>query len=174
MGFSEQKTRIVQKLASFWISPLLVGGCLAFGYEITHRILNQTSKLKLEKASLFSEEIAFPGSSLEDLRILYGTKKSLIKRNLAQSSTQPLAQKTTQPSTRPLAQKTTQPSTQPLAQKTTQNFSLFPKLQEKEFQIALDTLPPLLDEIENPNQTISLPIHNNRKNQNSFSVITEP
>jgi len=57
--------RLSKKIASFWLKPLLVGSCLAAGYEITHRIMIMKSTESESKIELFKNQRPFQEKRLK-------------------------------------------------------------------------------------------------------------
>ena len=64
-----------RKLASFWLGPLLVGSCIATGYEATHRLVLHTSNLHGKKIELFQNENLHSGKELATLRQVHSNKQ---------------------------------------------------------------------------------------------------
>ena len=60
----------------FWVGPLVAGACFALGYGITQRFVLIRSGLKQAEPQSFKAR-AFPGESLEALRLRYGQSGSL-------------------------------------------------------------------------------------------------
>ena len=60
----------------FWVGPLLAGACFALGYGITQRIVLIRSGLEQSEPQSFSAR-AFPGESLESLRLRHGETGTL-------------------------------------------------------------------------------------------------
>ena len=60
----------------FWVGPLVVGACFALGYGITQRIVLIRSGLEQSEPQSFSAR-AFPGESLESLRLRHGETGTL-------------------------------------------------------------------------------------------------
>ncbi len=60
----------------FWVGPLVAGACFALGYGITQRIVLIRSGLEQSDPQSFRAR-AFPGESLEGLRLRYGETGSL-------------------------------------------------------------------------------------------------
>ncbi len=63
----------LKKRPRFWLGPLLAGGCFAFSYGMTHRLLILGSQGRLVQKSSFDEKV-FPGIELNALRNLHGGK----------------------------------------------------------------------------------------------------
>ena len=64
-----------RKLAIFWLGPLLVGSCIATGYEATHRLILHTSNLHGKKIELFQNENLHSGKELAALRQVHSNKQ---------------------------------------------------------------------------------------------------
>lgn len=60
----------------FWVGPLVAGACFALGYGITQRFVLIRSGLQQAEPQSFKAR-AFPGESLEALRLRYGQSGSL-------------------------------------------------------------------------------------------------
>jgi hypothetical protein len=60
----------------FWIGPLLAGACFALGYGITQRFVLIRSGLQTSEPQSFKAR-AFPGESLEALRLRHGENGTL-------------------------------------------------------------------------------------------------
>jgi hypothetical protein len=60
----------------FWVGPLVAGACFALGYGITQRFVLLRSGLEKSEPQSFSAR-AFPGESLESLRLRHGETGSL-------------------------------------------------------------------------------------------------
>ena len=60
----------------FWVGPLVAGACLALGYGITQRVVLIRSGLELAEPQSFRAR-AFPGESLEALRLRHGETGTL-------------------------------------------------------------------------------------------------
>ena len=60
----------------FWVGPLVVGACFALGYGITQRIVLIRSGLEQSDSQSFKAR-AFPGESLEALRLRHGETGTL-------------------------------------------------------------------------------------------------
>ena len=60
----------------FWVGPLIAGACFALGYGITQRIVLIRSGLEQLEPQSFRAQ-AFPGESLEALRLRYGGPATL-------------------------------------------------------------------------------------------------
>ena len=64
-----------RKLAIFWLGPLLVGSCIATGYEATHRIILHASNLHGKKIELFQNENLNSWKELADHRQVHSNKQ---------------------------------------------------------------------------------------------------
>ena len=60
----------------FWVGPLVAGACFAFGYGITQRFVLIRSGLQTSEPQSFKAR-AFPGESLEALRLRHGENGTL-------------------------------------------------------------------------------------------------
>ena len=60
----------------FWVGPLVVGACFALGYGITQRVVLIRSGLEQAEPQSFKAR-AFPGESLEALRLRHGETGTL-------------------------------------------------------------------------------------------------
>ncbi len=60
----------------FWVGPLVAGACFALGYGITQRFVLIRSGLQTSEPQSFRSQ-AFPGESLEALRLRHGETGSL-------------------------------------------------------------------------------------------------
>ena len=60
----------------FWVGPLVAGACFALGYGITQRVVLIRSGLEQAKPQSFKAR-AFPGESLEALRLRHGETGTL-------------------------------------------------------------------------------------------------
>ena len=60
----------------FWVGPLVAGACFALGYGITQRFILIRSGLEQSEPQSFMAR-AFPGESLEALRLRYGDTGAL-------------------------------------------------------------------------------------------------
>jgi len=60
----------------FWVGPLVAGACFALGYGITQRVVLIRSGLEQAEPQSFRAR-AFPGESLEALRLRYGETGTL-------------------------------------------------------------------------------------------------
>ena len=60
----------------FWVAPLLAGCCFSLGYGITHRLMAMQSSVRPVRPESFSS-VAFPGSSLDNLRSRSGDRVPL-------------------------------------------------------------------------------------------------
>ena len=60
----------------FWVGPLVAGACFALGYGITQRFVLIRSGLEQSEPQSFSAR-AFPGESLEALRLRHGETGTL-------------------------------------------------------------------------------------------------
>ena len=60
----------------FWVGPLVAGACFALGYGITQRVVLIRSGLEQVKSQSFKAR-AFPGESLEALRLRHGETGTL-------------------------------------------------------------------------------------------------
>ena len=60
----------------FWVGPLVAGACFALGYGITQRVVLIRSGLEQAEPQSFGER-AFPGESLEALRLRHGETGTL-------------------------------------------------------------------------------------------------
>ena len=60
----------------FWMGPLVAGACFALGYGITQRVVLIRSGLEQSEPQSFSAR-AFPGESLEALRLRHGETGTL-------------------------------------------------------------------------------------------------
>ena len=60
----------------FWMGPLVAGACFALGYGITQRVVLIRSGLEQSEPQSFSAR-AFPGESLESLRLRHGETGTL-------------------------------------------------------------------------------------------------
>ena len=60
----------------FWVGPLVAGACFALGYGITQRVVLIRSGLEQAEPQSFKAR-AFPGESLEALRLRHGETGTL-------------------------------------------------------------------------------------------------
>ena len=80
-----------KKLASFWIGPLVAGGCLAAGYEVTQRIMIVNNTLKEPANELFQTPNTLSAKGLEarsHLRVNATTSVSKGTKFLSQDTDQ--------------------------------------------------------------------------------------
>ena len=54
-----------RKLYNFWIGPLVAGGCLATGYEATHRFMILRSTWQAPEVQLLTNQRIFPEKNLD-------------------------------------------------------------------------------------------------------------
>ena len=55
--------------AKFWLKPILLGGCLALGYGITHRVMTIQINIRGSSAGQFDKK-DFPGERLLDITVV--------------------------------------------------------------------------------------------------------
>ena len=68
-----------RNLASFWIAPVLVGSCLATGYEVTQRVMISIANNQESKVELFKDLGPFPWIGLEGSEAGDAVKSSIMQ-----------------------------------------------------------------------------------------------
>ena len=71
-----------RKRPRFWVGPLVAGCCFSLGFGITQRAVTVQSNAQKPAPELF-EAAAFPGESLQELRLQYGEQAGVIQVDLA-------------------------------------------------------------------------------------------
>jgi len=89
MQLQTKAEELTRKLSSFWIGPLVVGSCLATGYEVTQRLIilkstHQQPKIELSKTSRPSSE-----KNVATLQVGHSVQTISLKVNKESKTTKP-------------------------------------------------------------------------------------